>query len=142
MNDKLQSVKTLLHGIVLDDEHYLALRHLLERQRLCIIKRDCDELASVNAQIIDSYERLKEGTRQRRTLLTQLGVTLDRDGMEQVFSWLPAEQKRRAQGAWRQLEKRVAGCKSWNEKNGELLTMQNAFAQSFLGTEPDFLYHP
>ncbi len=140
MSTKLQQVKALLQGIRDDDALYVELRALLEKQRLNMIRRDADGLLVVNEEIEKHYERLSEGTRQRRSLLEQLGVGANRSGLEQVLSWLPATQKKAAQGWWKTLERKVESCKAYNEKNGDLLIRQYEFIQSFLGTEPDFIY--
>lgn len=140
MSTKLQQVKALLQGIRDDDALYGELRALLEKQRLNMIRRDADGLQAVNEEIQQHYEKLNEGTHQRRSLLEQLGVSANRAGIEQVLSWLPAAQKKAAQGWWKVLERKVESCKAYNEKNGDLLIRQYEFIQSFLGTEPDFIY--
>lgn len=142
MSDKLVLVKGLLRGIRLDEEQYGCLRHLLEQQRLCMIRRDCDALESVNHKIEQHYVELSEQSRLRKSALQELGLTTDRTGIETVFSWLPAPQKTAAMAAWQKLENQARRCKSYNEKNGELLIRQQEFAQIFLGNKPDYLYHP
>jgi len=142
VSDKLVLVKALLRGIRLDEEHYGSLRQLLEQQRLCMIRRDCDALESVNHKIEQHYVELSEQSRVRRNALQALGLTADRTGIETVFSWLPTPQKTAAMSAWKQLENQARRCKSYNEKNGELLIRQQEFAQTFLGNKPDYLYHP
>ncbi|HFZ8994041.1 TPA: flagella synthesis protein FlgN [Citrobacter freundii] len=140
MSTKLQQVKALLQGIRDDDALYAELRVLLERQRLSMIRRNPEELLAVNEEIQQRYEQLSNSSRQRRALLQQLGVSANRAGIEEVLSWLPAAQKNAAQGWWKLLERKVESCKAYNEKNGELLIHQYEFIQSFLGTEPDFIY--
>ncbi|MRT14710.1 flagellar protein FlgN [Enterobacteriaceae bacterium RIT711] len=140
MSNKLEQVKLLLRGIRTDVEHYQQLRALLEEQRLCMIRRASEALLAVNARINMHYELLSNSTRERRETLLTLGVTADCAGINQVFSWLPVQQKDAAKGLWKQLEHLAENCKAFNEKNGELLTMQYEFVQVFLGTEPNFIY--
>ncbi|HCD1255929.1 TPA: flagellar protein FlgN [Citrobacter amalonaticus] len=142
MSTQLHHVKALLQGIREDDGRYDILRTLLEQQRLCMIRRASDELLAVNETIHQHYEALNASSRHRRTLLQQLDVNVSRAGLEQVFSWLPAPQKNAAHAWWKRLEQKAERCKSYNEKNGDLLIRQYEFIQSFLGTEPDFIYHP
>lgn len=142
MSTKLQQVKLLLQGIREDETLYDTLRTQLEQQRLCMIRRASDELLSVNEVIQQHYEQLNSSSLQRRTILQQLGVSVNRRGLEQVFSWLPGPQKNAAQSWWQRLEQKAERCKSYNEKNGDLLIRQCEFIQSFLGTEPDFIYQP
>lgn len=140
MSTRLQQVKTLLQGIREDGTRYDALRHQLEQQRLCMIRRASEELLAVNDTIQQHYEQLQNNSQQRRSILQLLGVSVDRAGMEQVFSWLPGVQKSAAEGWWQSLEQKAKRCKVYNEKNGDLLIRQYEFIQAFLGTEPDFIY--
>jgi len=140
VSTRLQQVKTLLQGIREDGTRYDALRHQLEQQRLCMIRRASEELLAVNETIQQHYEQLQNSSQQRRSILQLLGVSVDRAGMEQVFSWLPGLQKSAAEGWWQSLEQKAKRCKTYNEKNGELLIRQYEFIQTFLGTEPDFIY--
>lgn len=140
MNTRLQQVKTLLQGIREDGMRYDALRHQLEQQRLCMIRRDSDELLAINELIQQHYEQLQNSSQQRRSILQLLGVSVNRTGIEQVFSWLPGVQKSAAEGWWQSLEQKAKRCKAYNEKNGDLLIRQYEFIQAFLGTEPDFIY--
>ena len=142
MSTKLQQVKLLLQGVREDETLYDTLRTQLEQQRLCMIRRASDELLSVNEVIQQHYEQLNSSSLQRRAILQQLGVSVNRRGLEQVFSWLPGPQKNAAQSWWQRLEQKAERCKSYNEKNGDLLIRQCEFIQSFLGTEPDFIYQP
>ncbi|QMD54120.1 flagellar protein FlgN [Citrobacter sp. RHB35-C21] len=140
MSTRLQQVKTLLQGIREDGTRYDALRQQLEQQRLCMIRRASEELLAVNETIKQHYEQLQNSSQQRRSILQLLGVSVDRAGMEQVFSWLPGLQKNAAKSWWQSLEQKAKRCKAYNEKNGELLIRQYEFIQTFLGTEPDFIY--
>ena len=60
MSTGLQQVKTLLQGIREDGTRYDALRHQLEQQRLCMIRRDSDELLAINELIQQHYEQLQK----------------------------------------------------------------------------------
>lgn len=141
MSTRLQQVKSLLQGIREDGMRYDTLRAQLEQQRLCMIRRASEELLAVNDEIQHHYEQLKNSSQQRRLLLQLLGVSVNRAGLEQVFNWLPGAQKNAAKTWWQSLEQKAERCKAYNEKNGELLIRQYEFIQSFLGTEPDFIYH-
>ncbi|ASG45872.1 TPA: flagellar export chaperone FlgN [Citrobacter freundii] len=140
MSTRLQQVKTLLQGIREDGTRYDVLRHQLEQQRLCMIRRDSDKLLAINELIQQHYEQLQNSSQQRRSILQLLGVSVNRAGIEQVFSWLPGVQKSAAEGWWQSLELKAKRCKAYNEKNGDLLIRQYEFIQAFLGTEPDFIY--
>ena len=133
MSIRLQQVKALLQGIRDDDALYDSLRELLQRQRICMIRRASEELLAVNEEITHHYEQLHGHSHQRHSLLKMLNVSVNRDGLAQVFAWLPAVQKAAAQQLWQR-------CKAYNDKNGELLIRQYEFIQSFLGSEADFLY--
>nr|WP_206158117.1 flagellar protein FlgN [Citrobacter freundii] len=130
----------MLQGIREDGTRYDVLRHQLEQQRLCMIRRDSDKLLAINELIQQHYEQLQNSSQQRRSILQLLGVSVNRAGIEQVFSWLPGVQKSAAEGWWQSLELKAKRCKAYNEKNGDLLIRQYEFIQAFLGTEPDFIY--
>jgi len=132
---RLQQVKALLQGIRDDDALYDSLRERLQRQRICMIRRASEELLAVNDEITHHYEQLHSHSHQK-----MLGVSVNRDGLAQVFAWLPAVQKAAAQQLWQHLEQKAERCKAYNDKNGELLIRQYEFIQSFLGSEADFLY--
>lgn len=106
MSTGLQQVKTLLQGIREDGTRYDALRQQLEQQRLCMIRRASEELLAVNETIKQHYEQLQNSSQQRRSILQLLGVSVDRAGMEQVFSWLPGLQKNAAKSWWQSLEQK------------------------------------
>ena len=127
MSIRLQQVKALLQGIRDDDALYDSLRELLQRQRICMIRRASEDLLAVNDEITQHYEQLHGHSHQRHSLLKMLNVSVNRDGLAQVFAWLPAVQK-------------AERCKAYNDKNGELLIRQYEFIQFFLGGETDFLY--
>ena len=137
---RLQQVKALLQGIRDDDALYDSLRELLQRQRICMIRRAREDLLAVNDEITQHYEQLHAHSHQRHSLLKMLGVNVNRDGLAQVFAWLPAVQKAAAQQLWQRLEQKAERCKAYNDKNGELLIRQYEFIQAFLGSEADFLY--
>lgn len=140
MSNQLERVRILLRGIRSDEEGYRQLRILLEQQRINMIRRDSDALEAVNESINHCYQQLSNSTRVRRETLMALGVTPDREGIREVFNWLPALQKEAASDLWKTLERLAESCKSYNEKNGDLLTRQYEFVQTFLGTGPDFIY--
>ena len=50
------------------------------------------------------------------SLLKMLGVSVNRDGLAQVFTWLPAVQKAAAQQLWQRLEQKAERCKAYNDK--------------------------
>lgn len=56
MSIRLQQVKALLQGIRDDDALYDSLRELLQRQRICMIRRASEELLAVNEEITHHYE--------------------------------------------------------------------------------------
>ena len=140
VNDKLQRVKALLRNILADNARYQQVLTLLEQQRITMIRRQSDELLALNEQLREQCQALNHSASERRQLLLALGLSADKHGIETVCAWLPAAQKRLAQESWKTLEQRVKRCRSYNEKNGELLTRQYEFVQRFLGNDNDFLY--
>lgn len=116
MSIRLQQVKALLQGIRDDDALYDSLRELLQRQRICMIRRASEELLAVNEEITHHYEQLNGHSHQRHSLLKMLGVSVNRDGLAQVFAWLPAVQKAAAQQLWQRLEQKRNAAKPTTTK--------------------------
>lgn len=116
MSIRLQQVKALLQGIRDDDALYDSLRELLQRQRICMIRRASEELLAVNDEITHHYEQLHGHSHQRHSLLKMLGVSVNRDGLAQVFTWLPAVQKAAAQQLWQRLEQKRNAAKPTTTK--------------------------
>jgi flagella synthesis protein FlgN len=81
-----------------------------------MIRRDSDKLLAINELIQQHYEQLQNSSQQRRSILQLLGVSVNRAGIEQVFSWLPGVQKSAAEGWWQSLEQKAKRCKAYNEK--------------------------
>lgn len=140
-SNRLQLVRDILRGIGIDQQSYRQLRKLLEQQRICMIRRDCEALAEVNRTIEQHYDALKAQATQRRDALRMLGLEPDSSGIEQLLNWLPGPQRLAAHALWSELESLVTVCKAYNEKNGELLIQQYEFARAFLGEEPGYIYH-
>lgn len=111
MSIRLQQVKALLQGIRDDDALYDSLRELLQRQRICMIRRASEDLLAVNDEITQHYEQLHGHSYQRHSLLKMLGVSVNRDGLAQVFAWLPAVQKRQHNSCGNALSKKQNAAK-------------------------------
>lgn len=142
MVDASLCVKQLIQGMISDQVHYTALKELLERQRQLIIARQSRELGRVNAQLIEVYQCLAQSGRQRYTLLQKLGIPTDQQGINTLFSRLPASHRSKVYALWQGLARQVSQCKAVNESNGELLGMQQEILQNLLNaSEPgNWLY--
>lgn len=116
MSIRLQQVKALLQGIRDDDARYDCLRELLQRQRICMIRRASEELLAVNDEITHHYEQLHSHSHQRHSLLQLLGVSVNRDGLAQVFARLPAVQKRQHNSCGNALSKKRNAAKPTTTK--------------------------
>lgn len=106
MSIRLQQVKALLQGIRDDDALYDSLRERLQRQRICMIRRASEELLAVNEEITHHYEQLHGHSHQRHSLLKMLGVSVNRDGLAQVFALASGGTKAAAQQLWQRLEQK------------------------------------
>lgn len=81
-----------------------------------MIRRASEELLAVNDEITHHYEQLHGHSHQRHSLLKMLGVSVNRDGLAQVFAWLPAVQKAAAQQLWQRLEQKRNAAKPTTTK--------------------------
>ncbi|MBW6097931.1 flagellar protein FlgN [Escherichia coli] len=132
MSIRLQQVKALLQGIRDDDALYDSLRELLQRQRICMIRRASEELLAVNDEITHHYEQLHGHSHQRHSLLKMLGVSVNRDGLAQVFApGFRRYKKRQHNSCGNALSKKRNAAKPTTTKNGDLLIRQYEFIQSF-----------
>lgn len=116
MSIRLQQVKALLQGIRDDDALYDSLRELLQRQRMCMIRRASEDLLAVNDEITQHYEQLHGHSHQRHSLLKMLNVSVNRDGLAQVFAWLPAVQKQQHNSCGNALSKKRNAAKPTTTK--------------------------
>lgn len=106
MSIRLQQVKALLQGIRDDDALYDSLRERLQRQRICMIRRASEELLAVNEEITHHYEQLHGHSHQRHSLLKMLGVSVNRDGLAQVFAGFRRYKKRQHSSCGNALSKK------------------------------------
>lgn len=105
MSIRLQQVKALLQGIRDDDALYDSLRELLQRQRICMIRRAREDLLAVNDEITQHYEQLHAHSHQRHSLLKMLGVSVNRDGLAQVLHGFRRYKKRQRNSCGNALSK-------------------------------------
>ncbi len=111
MSIRLQQVKALLQGIRDDDALYDSLRELLQRQRICMIRRAREDLLAVNDEITQHYEQLHAHSHQRHSLLKMLGVSVNRDGLAQVFAGFRRYKKRQRNSCGNALSKKQNAAK-------------------------------
>ncbi len=111
MSIRLQQVKALLQGIRDDDALYDSLRELLQRQRICMIRRAREDLLAVNDEITQHYEQLHAHSHQRHSLLKMLGVSVNRDGLAQVLPGFRRYKKRQRNSCGNALSKKQNAAK-------------------------------
>ncbi|ELW1648214.1 flagellar protein FlgN [Enterobacter oligotrophicus] len=138
MSNAAQCVKMLVQGMVEDRETYSQLKTLLADQRQWLIARDAAKLDQLNPQLISLYEQLSHNSKQRYQLLTQLGIPVGTPGLRTLFSRLPAQHQSQLNTLWNSLEQIAAECKSLNDNNITVLSMQQEILQNLLNiSEPE-----
>ncbi|WP_276853990.1 flagellar protein FlgN [Enterobacter oligotrophicus] len=138
MSNAAQCVKMLVQGMVEDRETYSQLKTLLADQRQWLIARDAAKLDQLNPQLISLYEQLSHNSKQRYQLLTQLGIPVGTPGLRTLFSRLPAQHQNQLNTLWNSLEQIAAECKSLNDNNITVLSMQQEILQNLLNiSEPE-----
>ncbi|WP_152083077.1 flagellar protein FlgN [Enterobacter oligotrophicus] len=138
MSNAAQCVKMLVQGMVEDRETYSQLKTLLADQRQWLIARDAAKLDQLNPQLISLYEQLSHNSKQRYQLLTQLGIPVGTPGLRTLFSRLPAQHQSQFNTLWNSLEQIAAECKSLNDNNITVLSMQQEILQNLLNiSEPE-----
>jgi len=138
MSNAAQCVKMLVQGMVEDRETYNQLKTLLADQRQWLIARDAAKLDQLNPQLISLYEQLSHNSKQRYQLLTQLGIPVGTPGLRTLFSRLPAQHQSQLNTLWNSLEQIAAECKSLNDNNITVLSMQQEILQNLLNiSEPE-----
>lgn len=133
-------VKEILTEIQRDRKYYIKLIHLLKQQRSLIIERKTEALEELNQNMASIYAQLTESARKRISTLRDMCIPPHAEGIRFLFSRLPANHHIQAKALWEDLELRVRECKELNERNANLLTMQQEIVNSILGNEPDLIY--
>lgn len=138
-----QQINRLIQDIVQDRKNYISLGALLEQQRQTFMKHDAPALDALNEQLLTEYQRLQYSANVRQQTLQQLGLTADNQGLQTLFTRLPAPHREKAAALWGDLQQRATRCKQLNERNGMLLNMQQELMSDLLnaGESGAFLYH-
>lgn len=140
MNTLQAQVREILSEIQKDRKYYIKLIHLLKQQRTMIIERKVEAMEELNQNMAKIYQLLSESTKKRIAALKDMCIPPHAEGMRFLFSRLPANHHIQAKALWEDLEQRVLECKELNERNANLLTMQQEILNSILGNEPDLIY--
>lgn len=138
MSNANACVKQLIQDMIGDRQYYVELNQLLEQQRLLIVARRTAELDAVNTRMIEIYQHLSQSSQQRHSLLQKLGVSAGPQGIKALFNRLPAPHQHKVNALWEDLEQQAKRCKTVNEGNGMLLTMQQEIIENLINTsEPE-----
>lgn len=137
-----QQITQLLNGIQQDHRIYSQLQVLLISQRTMIVERQSEPLENLNQLVEQIYQQLKESTNQRLLLLKSLNIPTQSDGMYFLFSRLPDVMANKARRLWQQLEQQVTDCKQLNERNTQLLMMQQEILNRLLNNDAQLIYQP
>lgn len=142
MNNATQYVQQLIRTIIGDRQIYAELSDVLKQQRQMILTHQSSGLIAINARLIDIYRHLADSTRQRNTLLDSLGVDRNLQGIKTLFARLLPDNQQQVNALWRDLEARATKCKTANEENGLLLSMQQEIIQNLLnaGEPQNWIY--
>lgn len=142
MSNANTCVKQLIQGMVGDRQYYIELNQLLDQQRLFIIARHTAELNAVNTRIVEIYQHLSQSDKQRHSLLQQLGLSANSQSIKTLLAKLPVTHQSKVNALWEDLGQQATRCKSINEGNGMLLSMQQDILENLLNTsEPgNWLY--
>lgn len=132
----------LVKGIAEDRQDYLQLQQKLGTQRLLLLLRDSARLETVNQQLMDIYQALSARATGRQTLLRELNVSADKQGLFSLLQRLPPEQFKKVSALWDDLELQARRCQQLNERNGMVLHMQQDILDNIVNADrPDaFLY--
>ena len=134
MTNAAQRVKTLIQGMAEDRKHYHALTALLETQRRHIVAHDSEALETLNAQLMALYQQLSKNSQQRYTLLNELGINPNAEGMKLLISRLPTSHRSTVSTLWRGLQQQATTCQRANDYNGALMSMQQEIMGNLLNS--------
>ncbi|KUQ85952.1 MULTISPECIES: flagellar protein FlgN [Enterobacter cloacae complex] len=134
MTNAAQRVKTLIQDMAEDRKHYHALTALLETQRRHIVAHDAAALDTLNAQVMALYQQLSKNSRQRHTLLNELGISPNAEGMKLLIARLPAAHRSTVSALWYGLQQQATACQRANDYNGALMSMQQEILGNLLNS--------
>lgn len=118
--NKQQALLQLMKGIQCDLQRYRQLHQLMYAQQHSYLHFDGEQLLQITHQQQPLIDALQHSASERHTLLAQLGVSQNQDGMQTLLNALPDKLKRPMQTHWQQLANQVRVCQKLNQSNGQL----------------------
>lgn len=118
--NKQQALLQLMKGIQSDLQRYRQLHQLMYEQQRSYLHFDGEQLLQLTHQQQPLIDALQHSATERHTLLAQLGVTPDQNGMQTLLNALPEKIKRPMHTHWQQLKTQVRVCQQLNQSNGRL----------------------
>ncbi|MEJ4043019.1 flagellar export chaperone FlgN [Erwinia sp. SLM-02] len=141
MSNATERVKALLHDLQQDTQNYQRLRVLLEQQRQALLTCSAARSEEIGDTLMAIYPLLQASSRRRATTLAGFALPADGQGLQALFSRLPAALRQRAGEWWQQLEQQARLCQQLNQRNGLLLSSQQEMLGALLHDDPqDYLY--
>lgn len=128
-----QAIINIIRGINDDVTSCEALHQMLEQQQRLLAQADADQLQQLNQLVEQKLALLANNARLRYSLLSNLGLPSDRNGMLLLLERLPSLASYRVKAQWKKLEKALGKCQWLNEQNGRLLAAQYELLQRVTG---------
>lgn len=132
MTKQQQLLQVALRDIQQDLVGYTQLHDLMLQLNQQLLVRNGQQIDRLNGQILALVEqgRLRAGRRSK--LLAAFRLNSAVQGVKALLAQLPVSQREQAQLCWQQLCDLSRDCKQLNERNGQLLAMQNEILEHLL----------
>lgn len=126
---------------------YSTLEAVVREERKCLTDRDFDGLTRVLAEKHQLVNQLETLSQTRSGLLAANQCSIDRDGLEHLFTLLEPAAARKAHAAWDALNDSVTACQRLNEINARIAHRGQANNRHILhilrgGSDQPSLYGP
>lgn len=142
MNQRTKLLRLIEQDLFEDLLGYEQMSGLMARLYSELMARACPQIEVTNQQLTGLLEAAGLRAGRRAKVLGVFGLGADNQAMQQLFSTLEPERRDRLFSAWQSLGQRVAECRQFNERNGQLLAMHSEILGQLLYQAPDQLYSP
>lgn len=126
VRDSSHLMENLLQQQIIAAEH---MEKTLIDENQALIKRDAAAIEGINRLKNEISETLASLTLQQQQLLSQMGLSMSRAGIDQCLSMIPTADKQRLKNSFQRLQLLLDRCQRQNLVNGNIITANRQAAE-------------
>ncbi len=111
---------------------YQSLLELLAEERQLLVNREFDDFIVLLGNKHDMLQHLEQNGEQRAEILKQNELSVDKEGLSELFARLPADQEEIIRQDWAQLNGLIDKCAEQNEVNARIAHRAQATTHQIL----------